>query len=44
MCIRDSYRAGNKNVLGALTGMVIKETRGQANPKLVSQLLLDRLG
>ena len=38
------YRAGNKNVLGALTGMVIKETRGQANPKLVSQLLLDRLG
>ncbi len=38
------YRAGNKNVLGALTGMVIKETRGRANPKLVNQLLLDRLG
>ena len=38
------YKAGNKNVLGALTGMVLKETRGQANPKLVSQLLLDRLG
>ena len=38
------YRAGNKNVLGALTGMVMKETRGQANPKLVSQLLLEKLG
>ncbi len=38
------YRSGNKNVLGALTGMVLKETRGQANPKLVTQLLLDKLG
>jgi len=38
------YRAGNKNVLGALTGMILRETRGQANPKLVSQLLLEKLG
>jgi len=37
------YRSGNKNVLGALTGMILKRTGGQANPKLVSRILLEKL-
>ncbi|HLV21724.1 MAG TPA: glutamine--tRNA ligase/YqeY domain fusion protein [Polyangiaceae bacterium] len=37
------YRAGNKNVLGAFVGMVMKQTRGKANPKLVNELLRRRL-
>ncbi len=38
------YRGGNANLLGAFVGMVMRETRGKANPKLVNQLLLEKLG
>jgi len=38
------YKSGNANVLGALVGMVMKETKGQANPKLVTDLLKQKLG
>jgi glutaminyl-tRNA synthetase len=38
------YRSGNANLLGAFVGMVMRETRGKANPKLVNQLLLEKLG
>lgn len=38
------YKAGNKNVFGALVGMVMKETGGRANAKLAKDLLLERLG
>jgi glutaminyl-tRNA synthetase len=38
------FRAGNANVLGALVGMVMKRSGGQANPKLVTDLLKQKLG
>jgi glutaminyl-tRNA synthetase len=37
------YRAGNKNLVGAFVGMVMKETGGKANPKLVGDLVRRRL-
>ncbi|MCU0685207.1 MAG: glutamine--tRNA ligase/YqeY domain fusion protein [Polyangiaceae bacterium] len=37
------YRAGNANVLGALVGMVVRESSGRANPKLASELLRAKL-
>jgi Asp-tRNA(Asn)/Glu-tRNA(Gln) amidotransferase B subunit len=38
------YKGGNANVLGALVGMVMKKSKGQANPKLVTDLLKSKLG
>ncbi|MGE0322091.1 MAG: Asp-tRNA(Asn)/Glu-tRNA(Gln) amidotransferase subunit GatB [Polyangiaceae bacterium] len=35
----EQYRSGKTGVLGFFVGQVMKETRGQANPKLVSELL-----
>lgn len=37
------YKAGNKNALGFFVGAVMKETKGQANPKSVNQILLELL-
>ena len=37
------YRDGNARVLGFLVGQVMRATRGQANPRLVNQLLGERL-
>jgi glutaminyl-tRNA synthetase len=37
------FRDGNEGVLGALVGMVMKETQGRANPALVNELLRKRL-
>jgi aspartyl-tRNA(Asn)/glutamyl-tRNA(Gln) amidotransferase subunit B len=34
-----SIRAGKKSVVGFLVGQVMKETKGSANPKLVSEIL-----
>ena len=34
-----TIRAGKKGVLGFLVGQVMKETKGSANPKLVSEIL-----
>ena len=33
------YRAGKKGVVGFFVGQVMKATRGQANPKMVNQIL-----
>jgi aspartyl-tRNA(Asn)/glutamyl-tRNA(Gln) amidotransferase subunit B len=33
------YRAGKKGILGYFVGQVMKETKGSANPKLVSELV-----
>ena len=33
------YKAGNERVFGSFVGFVMKETKGQANPELVNQLL-----
>jgi aspartyl-tRNA(Asn)/glutamyl-tRNA(Gln) amidotransferase subunit B len=37
------YRGGKKGILGYFVGQVMKETKGQGDPKLVSQLLVKRL-
>jgi glutaminyl-tRNA synthetase len=37
------FRDGNEGVLGALVGMVMKETQGRANPALVNELLRKKL-
>ncbi|MBF0136531.1 MAG: Asp-tRNA(Asn)/Glu-tRNA(Gln) amidotransferase subunit GatB [Magnetococcus sp. DMHC-1] len=37
------YRAGKTRLLGFFVGQIMKETRGQANPAMVNQLLKDKL-
>ena len=39
----DKYRAGRTNILGYLVGCVMQKSKGRANPKMVSGLLLARL-
>ncbi|URA10008.1 Asp-tRNA(Asn)/Glu-tRNA(Gln) amidotransferase subunit GatB [Thermospira aquatica] len=38
------YREGKKNLLGFFVGEVMKATKGQANPKLVNEILQKKLG
>jgi aspartyl-tRNA(Asn)/glutamyl-tRNA(Gln) amidotransferase subunit B len=38
------YKAGKTNVLGFLTGAVMKQSRGKANPSLAQELLKEKLG
>jgi aspartyl-tRNA(Asn)/glutamyl-tRNA(Gln) amidotransferase subunit B len=38
-----AIRAGKEQVLGFLVGQIMKATRGQANPKLVNELLRERV-
>jgi aspartyl-tRNA(Asn)/glutamyl-tRNA(Gln) amidotransferase subunit B len=40
----DRYRSGEKKILGFLMGQVMKKSRGQADPRRVNELLVDRLG
>ena len=40
----DTYRKGKTGVLGFFVGQVMKATRGQANPKIVNELLKKALG
>jgi aspartyl-tRNA(Asn)/glutamyl-tRNA(Gln) amidotransferase subunit B len=42
--LADKFRGGKRGVLGALVGQVMRETRGRANPKLVSELLERAIG
>jgi aspartyl-tRNA(Asn)/glutamyl-tRNA(Gln) amidotransferase subunit B len=37
------YKSGKTNILGFLTGQVMKASRGKANPELVNELLRKRL-
>jgi aspartyl-tRNA(Asn)/glutamyl-tRNA(Gln) amidotransferase subunit B len=37
------YRAGKEGLLGFFVGQVMKETEGRANPKLVNELLREKL-
>lgn len=39
----EKYRAGKVQVLGFLVGQVMQKSRGQANPKMVSDLLAKRI-
>jgi aspartyl-tRNA(Asn)/glutamyl-tRNA(Gln) amidotransferase subunit B len=38
------YKEGKTNLIGFFVGQVMKETRGQANPKLVNEILRKKLG
>lgn len=40
----ERYRNGHKKLLSFFMGQIMKTTKGQANPKLVSQLLQEKLG
>jgi aspartyl-tRNA(Asn)/glutamyl-tRNA(Gln) amidotransferase subunit B len=42
--LAEKFRGGKRGVLGALVGQVMRETRGRANPKLVSDLLERSIG
>jgi aspartyl-tRNA(Asn)/glutamyl-tRNA(Gln) amidotransferase subunit B len=39
----DSYRSGKQGLLGFFVGQVMKETEGRASPKLVNELLRQKL-
>jgi aspartyl-tRNA(Asn)/glutamyl-tRNA(Gln) amidotransferase subunit B len=39
----EQYRGGKEGLLGFFVGQVMKETRGKANPKVVSELVRERL-
>jgi aspartyl-tRNA(Asn)/glutamyl-tRNA(Gln) amidotransferase subunit B len=39
----DRYRGGEQKVVGFLVGQVMRATQGKADPKLVNQLLRERL-
>ncbi|MEE8349289.1 MAG: Asp-tRNA(Asn)/Glu-tRNA(Gln) amidotransferase subunit GatB [Acidobacteriota bacterium] len=39
----EAYRAGKTGLLGFFMGQVMNETRGQANPKMINEILQDRL-
>ena len=40
----EDYKKGKKNALAFLIGQVMKETKGKANPKLVNELLVKKVG
>jgi aspartyl-tRNA(Asn)/glutamyl-tRNA(Gln) amidotransferase subunit B len=40
----ESYRAGKQGLLGFFVGQVMRETQGKADPKVVNELLRDKLG
>jgi len=40
----ESYRGGKAGLLSFFVGQVMKETRGKANPRVVQEVLKDRLG
>ena len=40
---RDQYLSGKEQVLGFLIGQVMKKTSGKANPKMVNQILLEKI-
>ena len=39
----ETYRGGKEGVLGFFVGQVMRETQGQADPKVVSRLLREKL-
>ncbi|MCX8012616.1 MAG: Asp-tRNA(Asn)/Glu-tRNA(Gln) amidotransferase subunit GatB [Desulfobacterota bacterium] len=39
----EKYRAGNSKVFGFFVGEVMKQTKGKANPKIVNQILREKL-
>lgn len=39
-----AYKGGKKNALAYLIGQIMKDTRGKANPKIVNEILINKLG
>ena len=39
----EQYRAGKKNTIGFFVGQIMKKTKGKANPKIVNELLVEKL-
>jgi aspartyl-tRNA(Asn)/glutamyl-tRNA(Gln) amidotransferase subunit B len=39
----DDYKAGKQQVFGFLVGQVMAKTKGQANPKIVNEILREKL-
>ena len=39
----EAYRGGKEGLLGFFVGQVMKETGGKANPKVVNELLREKL-
>jgi len=39
----EAYKNGKTKLMGFFVGQIMKETRGQANPKLVNELLRQKL-
>jgi aspartyl-tRNA(Asn)/glutamyl-tRNA(Gln) amidotransferase subunit B len=39
----EQYRAGKEKLLGYFVGQVMRETRGQANPKILNEMLKNKL-
>lgn len=39
----DEYRSGKEKALQSIVGQIMKVTRGKANPKIVNEILLERL-
>ena len=39
----EEYRNGRTNVLGFLVGQCMKQSKGKGNPKIINQLLMERL-
>jgi Asp-tRNA(Asn)/Glu-tRNA(Gln) amidotransferase B subunit len=39
----DAYRGGKEGLLGFFVGQVMKETQGKANPRVVSELVREKL-
>jgi aspartyl-tRNA(Asn)/glutamyl-tRNA(Gln) amidotransferase subunit B len=37
------FKAGKKRAIGAIVGLVMKKSKGQANPQLVNKILLEKL-
>jgi len=42
--LAEEFRQGRDRVLGFFVGQIMKETRGQANPQVVNDLLRKHLG
>jgi len=40
----ERYRGGQKKLMGFFVGQVMKETKGKANPKIVNEILREKLG
>jgi len=39
-----AYRNGKTKLMGFFVGQVMRETKGKANPKMVNEILQEKLG